>query len=243
MKKILITGYPWPLYEVADAFSPTPDWETRVLPIRPTLHRFIWPLAAVGAMPGADLWYQLSGYAFQGLNFLLSGLSFRLGVPTIVHWTGTDVLAARRLVRQHGRLRGLLAPAHHWACAPWLVHEVAEMGFQCEFMPLPKTRLATALDREPPPLPERFRILSYLKDRTHQRYGSAHLIRLAGDFPRVTVAVAGAKGTFLRERPPNLQFLGWVNDMATEYRQSDLVVSRSGDRVRQVKRCRSHGRT
>ena len=224
VKRLLITGYPPIVHELAATFLPRPNWKIRVLPIRPTARRFAWPFGVVRAMPRVDLWYQLSGYAMRGLSFFLSRFCSTIDLPTIIHWTGTDVVVARRLVQWHRWLHRLLARAHHWACAPWLAGELADLGFKCEFMPLPKTHLAKVLDAQLPALPEQFRILSYMNDLTHQRYGSEHLIRLARDLPQVTLAIAGAKGTFLRDCPSNLHFLGWIDDMSEEYAKATVVV-------------------
>ena len=228
MKRLLIIGYPPTLDDLVAAFKLRPDWKTRVLPIPQTARRLAWPFAVVGAIPRVDLWYQFGGYAMRGFSFALSRLCANLRVPTILHWTGTDVLVARRLFERHGWLPGLLSQAHHWAIAPWLVDELADLGLKSEFMPLPKTRLTEALDAEPPPLPRRFRVLSYMSDRNHQTYGSRHLVRLARDLPDITIAVAGAQGTFLENCPSNLHFLGWIDDMSSAYTQATVLVRMVG---------------
>ena len=223
VKRLLITGYPPIVHELTATFLLRPHWKTRVLPIPPTARRYAWPLGVARAMPRVDLWYQLGG-PMRERSFFLSRFCSTIDLPTIIHWTGVDVVVAQRLVQRHRWLHRLLTRAHHWACAPWLVGELADLGFKCEFMPLPKTHLARALDAEPPALPEQFRILSYMTDRRHQTYGSEHLTRLAMDLPHVTIAVAGAKGTFLKDCPANLHFLGWIDDMSSEYAKATVVV-------------------
>jgi len=70
VKRLLITGYPPIVHELAAAFLLRPHWKTRVLPIRSTARRFAWPLGVVRAMPRVDLWYQLSGLRDGGTQFL-----------------------------------------------------------------------------------------------------------------------------------------------------------------------------
>lgn len=126
VKRLLITGYPPIVHELAATFLLRPHWKTRVLPIPPTARRYAWPLGVARAMPRVDLWYQLGG-PMRERSFFLSRFCSTIDLPTIIHWTGVDVVVAQRLVQRHRWLHRLLTRAHHWACAPWLVGELARI--------------------------------------------------------------------------------------------------------------------
>lgn len=216
---LLITGLPQRARSVAsELICASSDWQIRliVLSTRP-LRRRLQLLPLLRALRQSTLFYQIGGAVGRGR---LVALAQALGVPTVIHWVGSDVLDARRYLAHSTSF----ARAVHWAVAPWLVEELARLGIQSELVPLPWGPLREYLSQPPPPLPDHFTVLSYLPDEKPELYARDMILQLAHDFPTVRFLIVGGRGAVLRCIPPNLRFLGRVRALQPIYAQTNVLV-------------------
>lgn len=187
------------------------------------------PLAALvllNYLLGSDLWYQSYGiHAWYGEVFTRTAVA--LGVPQVIHWVGDDVLSAGPYLKGRPRFLKFLQGAggiSHWATAPWLVGELEQIGIEAEFVPFTSRKRKRYLLMEPPDFPEQFTVLTSIPEQHPRFYGWEHILRLAEDFPEITVKVVRAGGGFSDRKPANLHFAGWVDDMFNVYANSTVAV-------------------
>jgi len=149
------------------------------------------------------------------------------GAPVVIYWTGTDVLMLQRSFRDGtlpDKARAALAGVQHMAGAEHLTAELAECGVDAETVPFPA--MALAPPPTAPPMPERFRVLTYLPAGSGPRfafYGGPQILEAARALPDVEFAVIGAS-VMDADVPANVELLGRVDDPATEYARSSVVV-------------------
>jgi hypothetical protein len=118
----------------------------------------------------------------------------------------------------------LLAGVHHIAGAQHLAEELAALGVDATAVPFPA--MALAPPPAAPPMPERFRVLTYLPAGLGERfafYGGPQLLEAARALPDVEFAVMGA-ATLADDTPDNVVLLGRVEDPESEYARSSAVV-------------------
>lgn len=143
--------------------------------------------------------------------------------PVVIHWVGTDVQIALEEHERRNVSARLAEDAIHWCDAPWLVDELRGIGIRSEHVPLPIPGLAG----EPPPLPERFRVLFYLPVDAFDRevFDMETLLRLPREFPEIEfVEIPSPSDTLPGPLPPNLETRGWVEDMDALYRTITVYV-------------------
>ncbi|MEX0783491.1 MAG: hypothetical protein WD557_12645 [Dehalococcoidia bacterium] len=144
--------------------------------------------------------------------------------PMIIHWVGTDVLFARDEHLAGRSSERLKRQATHLADAPWLVDELAELGIEAEYVPLPVPSLHTG---DPPPLPATFRVLLYYPVDPIDRevFDWDAMLGLATAFPDVQFQlVPSPPETLPGPLPPNLTARGWVRDVDALYRDTTVYV-------------------
>lgn len=147
-----------------------------------------------------------------------------LGKPTVWHWLGSDVLGYRDTNR-HGwrgwvnRWAGRSARMVHLADSPQLQAELTDLGILSHVVRLlPQQIEAQVLD-----LPARFAALSYWSDSRYRFYRGDWVMELARRFPEVPFRIVGAEGTEV-DAPPNVRFLGFVQDIEPVYRESTVFL-------------------
>lgn len=208
--RLMLTGLKYFVYQLLETAFSTDEWMVftpRLEQVSSRLHRLIVVLAH---LPRVDLWYQIGGYVGRGRIYKLANI---LGVPVVTHWVGSDVLSAQQYFRDHvEHLRSQLRITH-WAGAPWLVDELGQVGIEAKFVPLPLKTVSIFLSQEPPPLPNNFKIMTYLSDQRPTFYGWDYIQRLAEDFPDVEIIIIGSTGNFAGHHPKNVRFLGWVDNV------------------------------
>jgi hypothetical protein len=173
----------------------------------------------VGLRPGSS---SIRGRAFDAFWYLL-----RFAVPratAVYYWIGTDVsqtLEAMRGGTIPGRAIRDLHKSLHLADAQWLADELHGIGIEASVQRLPGalTRPDTLL-----PLPETFRVLTYIPDARHRFYGGLEIFKAARELPSIAFDVVGGSGTWIPHPLPNLLFHGWQNDLAPLYQKSSAVV-------------------
>ncbi len=89
-------------------------------------------------------------------------------------------------------------------------------------MDFPWTGAVTAA--EPPALPERFTVLTYIPDARPAFYGAGQVLAAARALPHIHFLVVGGSGPWATECPTNLEFLGWQKDMEPWYAAASCVV-------------------
>ena len=146
-----------------------------------------------------------------------------LGKPLIKHWIGTD---AHRTVEAPGALAAMRrvvyrrVPAYHLAVHADVARRLEGIGIRTRSIIRTVTELSHA---RPSPLPERFTVLGYWR-RWRKRLYNGHLfLELARQCPHMRFWVVGSDGDD-EEVPPNVEFLGYREDMDAVYRQCSVLV-------------------
>ena len=176
-------------------------------------------LFRVGLRPGSS---SLRGRVFDAFWYLL-----RWAVPratTVYYWIGTDVsqtLAATRSGTIPARAIRDLRNSRHLADAKWLADELREIGIAASVQRLPGV---LARPHNLPPLPETFRVLSYIPDSRYAFYGGNEIYEAARELPSVAFDVVGGSGAWIPKPLPNLTFHGWQKDLASFYESASVVV-------------------
>lgn len=171
---------------------------------------FYGKLKYVFGLAGCDVVYSLGGeiYSSKAVD-----LALRLKKRVILHWIGSDVVNSLAKYRQGKVNRRYVEEVTHFCEAPWIQEELKEMGIVSEIVQI------VAFDKDLdslPRLPEKFSILSYVGKGSEKFYGIEWLVQLAKDFPDTAIKVAGIS-EYVEKLPSNVQLLGWVSDMETEY--------------------------
>jgi len=142
----------------------------------------------------------------------------------IFYWIGTDVQQTVAAVLA-GEIRKNVFESvkheEHLADAPWLASELASVGIEARVIPIFAGQLSNL---DPPPLPERFTVLTYIPDARHEFYGSSTILEAAAALPELEFLVLGGAGNWMTKRLPNLTFLGWRENPGEFYARSSVVV-------------------
>lgn len=139
-------------------------------------------------------------------NAALSIAAKRLNVPVFVIWAGSDVIKAQsdpfhmEIIKQER--------FEHLAVAPWLVDELRDLGVEAKYVPVAGVSAGNPIK----PLPEAFRVLTYLPEPRRNFYGAPLVYEAARNMPEVEFDVVGA-GRHDSEAPSNVRFLGHVQNM------------------------------
>lgn len=164
------------------------------------------------AMRTADALISFGGPA---PNIALVEAARRRQIPVVVVWAGSDVIKAQddpfelEVVKQEH--------FYHIAVAPWLVGELAQLGITAEYEPV----TGIAPGEQVVPLPQAFRVLTYLPEPRRDFYGEAIVYEAARALPDVRFDVVG-DGRRNEAAPLNVAFHGLVGD--TSRRIDDSVV-------------------
>jgi hypothetical protein len=162
-----------------------------------------------------------------GVGFDAFWSALRTAAPraaALHYWIGSDVW---RTVQDcgAGRLRrGPFSAAlrdHHLADAPWLAEELATIGIAARVLAIPAPNLRA---QSLPPLPETFRVLTYIPDYRFRFYGGEALYEAAHCLPHIPFEVVGGWGRWAKPPLSNLRFHGWVSEMEPFYRNCPLLV-------------------
>ena len=175
----------------------------------------------LGSLARADAIYFIGGGA--GRNRLVT-LARVFRIPVVMHWVGTDCLNAARHVAAGRKLGAQARYCRHWAITPGLAEELRALGLNPAVVPLSSTVFPSEL----PPLPERFTALAYLPERRPQFYGSEAVRSLALEHPtvRFLVMASSPTSTWIKDPPwpPNVEFLGRVQDIRKVYQETTVLV-------------------
>ena len=144
---------------------------------------------------------------------------------TIYYWIGTDVLDLKRerSENKYMRFSGASQRARNFSNAPWLATELTDLGVVNELVLFPVGKVS------PPESsrirwPSHFTVLAYIPDGRSEFYGGDTLVEAALQFPEIRFQVVGGIGSWLESIPPNMEFLGFVQDMDTILNNVHVVV-------------------
>lgn len=175
-------------------------------------------LVRVGFRPGARTW--------RGRAFDTALRVFGSRATKVCYWIGTDVLKLTEDIAQESPVAAWRTPAlvvdHHLAGSELLQLELARAGIAASVVGFP-WRTVRAPDVLPP-LPAQFTVLTYVPDARADFYGGATVVAAARQLPDVRFEVMGGEGTWVSSPPPNLHFLGWVDDPASAYSRASCVL-------------------
>lgn len=165
-------------------------------------------LLRVGFRPGGSTVRAVLYDAFWSLLRV-----FNRRAKVVYYWIGTDVLTSLEDFRAGTLRRGPHTEARaqgHWADAPWLVEELAELQFRARFHPIPVPLKGVDAPRE---LPAPFMVLTYIPDGRASFYGGREVVAAARALPSMAFEVLGGEGGWVGETLPNLKFVGWQKDI------------------------------
>jgi len=142
-----------------------------------------------------------------------------LGLATVAHWMGSDVLAVRR-GRQRLKLRLCLPFVDlHLAVHRPLVDELAGLGVRARHQP----NFSEHLRVEEPPWPAEPSVLCYTPLTGRGLYGVPRLLELARRLPGVKFYSCGS-GEPPAGAPSNWEHLGLLTDMGPAFARTRVLV-------------------
>jgi hypothetical protein len=140
------------------------------------------------------------------------------------YWLGSDVMDTLDEARA-GTLRSAALAATrddlHLADAPWLASELEAVDLSVIPAHVPRPYHAP---EDPPALPTEFRVLTYLPTRRFEFYGGTAILDAARRMPNIRFDVVASDGEQVKSSPSNVQWHGWVADMAARYAGATVVV-------------------
>jgi hypothetical protein len=142
------------------------------------------------------------------------------------YWIGSDVQSVTRYHAAGSLRRGAFGQAMgemHVAVAPWLADELRELSVDATVIPY------YGLDRYSMEagelaLPSQFTVLMYIPDQRWAFYGGEQVVEAARRLPQVRFVVTAGTGNWLQDRPANVSFIGWCDDMVGLYKKSTVVL-------------------
>jgi hypothetical protein len=147
-------------------------------------------------------------------------LLHRVGIARsrALYWIGSDVM---RLRPDDAYVSG----CSNIAGSEWIAEEVRNQGYACVSRLFPvELRSGSGV---PFPAASRLQVLSYIPDAQHELHGSSELVHLATRSPDIDFKVIGGTGSWWRERPGNVEFLGWVSDISVPIGESHVLLRRT----------------
>jgi glycosyltransferase involved in cell wall biosynthesis len=166
--------------------------------------RYVWHMIS------AKVLYQVGGSHIYGGTLRIAMLLSR---KIVMHWVGTDVLNLREACKVGDVNTELIRRTIHLCEVDWIKEELIEVGVHAEIAQIACFAHEISV---PPRLPEIFSILSYIGRGREKFYGIDKLIELARSFPDIPIRIVGI-AEYSELLPSNIQLLGWVKNMATEY--------------------------
>lgn len=173
--------------------------------------RFVWHIIS------ANVLYQVGGSHICGGSLKLA---LFLNKKIVMHWVGTDVQNLQKAYESGTIDSELIKKTRHLCEVNWIQNELKEVGIESEI-----SQIACFEDEisTPMTLPKTFSILTYVSSGREEFYGINKIIALAEKYPSIEIRIAGII-KYKNKLPANITLLGWVNDMADEYRNCTLYL-------------------
>ncbi|HEY8313043.1 MAG TPA: hypothetical protein VIG51_02615, partial [Candidatus Baltobacteraceae bacterium] len=209
-RRAVIVGYEYYSKYVAKLMNEqTSNWRLRAFDGSPR-----GTLAAAWDLRRADALISFGGPA---PSIALSEIARYRNIPVIIIWAGSDVLTAAgdpsglEIVKRRGFV--------NITDGEWLVDELRLLGIEATYQPV----TAVEPGKSTKPLPGSFRVLTYLPEPRREFYGASDVYAIARSLPGVSFSVVGA-GLRDPEAPPNVTFLGYVDDMSDQIDASTVLL-------------------
>lgn len=166
-------------------------------------------ICLVGIGP-PNTWKRRLNYLFSDILYFIHFIKHKS-----IYWIGSDVTLLNNNYRQIARFS-------NFAGSPWLADEVNNIGYkcQCRFFPV-KININANL---PWPTTGKLTVLCYLPDSGHKLYGSEEILYLANFLTDIEIIVIGGVGNWCKDKPTNISFMGWVDDVNQYIAQSHIIL-------------------
>lgn len=165
-------------------------------------------------MRWCDVVYSING-AYGGSGTI--DLAFKLKKKVVFHWVGTDVMKATARFKEGNHDSRYVRKASHLCEVNWIQDELAQIGIDAKILNF----AAFDLTGTPSPLPEEFRVLTYLPKGRDEFFRFAEIREVMLDLPEVPFDIVGTdedKGI------SNAHVHGWVNDMPSYFNQATICL-------------------
>jgi hypothetical protein len=220
---LLMTGSPYFNRQTLEFVLSSEHWRVTLLDSSQINFKPLYVPVFIKALLQNDLWYSCGGIGSWRAAFLCR-IAVALGLPTVIHWIGTDVLNYQTYAQKHPGIVNIVRHVSHWATAPWLVEELSQLGIEATLVPFASQKRKNYLSLPPPEFPKHFTVLTTIPGERLDFYGWENILKLAHDFPEITFNVLRATGEAIKNKPVNLNFLGWVEDTFEVYKNSTVAV-------------------
>lgn len=210
IRRAVVVGFPYPSRYLASLMNEhSRRWRLSAFPsTRFGLMQALWHLRTADA---------LISFGGPGPNSALALAAHQRRVPLIVIWAGTDVLAAaQNPFELEVTKRDASADL---AVSPWLAEELRALGVPAAYEPI----IAADIHPVLAPFPQRFTVLTYLPAPRRTFYGEDKVYAIARSLKATRFLVVGGGGRS-PSAPPNVEFLGWIEDMASVIDASTVLL-------------------
>jgi hypothetical protein len=167
----------------------------------------------------ANVIYQ---FGAGGIKYMLIAKLF--GKKHVKHWIGTDayiVTGAKGSLGSLWRAVYLSWPDMHLSVAQHLADVLQSNGVKVAG--IVRNVTAALATGQVEPLPDTFTVLGYWTPGHYEFYRGDIVLNLARQMPDVKFLVVGTDGEGA-SAPANVEFLGWVQDMAAVYSRCSVLV-------------------
>lgn len=165
----------------------------------------------------ADVVYSINGVTRDSKTI---DVALRMNKKIIYHWVGSDLINAKSDFENGLINSSYINTATHLADSPWFVKELEQIGIDSVYCPL--NAFIENKDEENN-FPDKFTVLSYIKEGSEDFYGFDTFINLAKCFPEISFHIAGMSNAHIN-LPENVKLLGWVKDMKAEINKSVVCI-------------------
>ena len=211
--KIIITGMPYFANKIYNQLK-SYDEDSNYIYLN-TFYSKIDKLKYIFHILNSDIQYIVGG-SVSGSGAI--DLALKLNKKIVLHWVGTDVLEASKIVNNNLHDNRYINNTIHLCETVWIQEELDSIGVKAIIAPMmiyDKTKYQNL------EMPNKFKVLSYIGKDRPEFYGIQILIKLANDFPNIEFRVAGLEK--YNNLPSNLKLLGWV-DMDKEYQKCMVYI-------------------
>lgn len=213
-KRILIVGLPLFAKRVQSLLQKN-DQQNSYVALN-TYYNLIHKILVPYYLIRADVVYSINGII--GGSKLLDW-AFKLNKKVVMHWVGSDVTTAIKVFK-NGEFDQAYIEAEHLTDASWLKEELKSIGINAKVQYIS----GYSIDSTPKVLPKKITILSYIPKSRADFYGKNQFFELAKSLPDLKFCIVGSERKDYEDAPKNIEFKGWVSQMAKEIDQATATI-------------------
>lgn len=215
MKKILTIGLSYFAEKITSELNKI-DAEHSYIMLN-TYYKLADKIKLLYLLPFSKTLYSINGTLSKSLAVSYALL---LKKRVVMHWVGSDVLAAKNDYLKNRYNSSFINKCLHLTDTPWFVDELAKIGIKAQYLPLMNfsSSYSSYLKES---LPQKFKVLIYIHQNNQIFYGLNRIAKIATQLNDIEFHVIGTKEPIV-ECPSNMFFHGWVKD--TENYILDSVV-------------------